>query len=480
MPSFRQNSLCLHLSPAREQRIVRRFSFFMQTNDTRNMIAMYFSMTQSIKSRMSVLAASILLTGTVSAELPSLRLQPFAEGLTSPIALTPLNDGKGSMLLADQVGTISLVSSGGIVRGQPFLSLSHRLTKLNLGFDERGVLGVVAHPKFKENGKIYVTYAAPLRETAPKDWNHTTRVSEFSIMADDNERINLDSEKVLIEYDQPYFNHNGGSLAFGPKDGYLYIASGDGGNANGTGMGHSEIGNSQDLSNLLGKILRIDVNHGSPYSIPADNPFQSEHQKKEIFATGLRNPWRISFDRGGSHALFAADIGQNLYEEVNIITKGANYGWNVREGFHGFNPKKPKESPENSPEKDVRGQSFTDPIIEYKNANAFRNDPEAYGISITGGYVYRGEKIQGLQGQYVFADWSKNWALPSGVLLAAGKNDAGDWSVQVLDAEGPTNGKLGFYITAFGEDDQGELYVLTAGSNALMNKKGKVYKLVSK
>lgn len=435
---------------------------------------------QTFRNSAAVMLTAGLLAVTAKAELPTLTLKPFAEGFTSPIALTPLNDGKGSLLVADQAGTIYLVTSGGIVRGQPFLSLSHRLTKLNLGFDERGILGVAAHPDFKENGKIYVTYAAPLRSSASSEWNHTTHVSEFTTMKEDGERIDLESEKILLQYDQPYFNHNGGSLAFGPTDGFLYIASGDGGNGNGKGIGHSEIGNSQDLTNLLGKILRIDVNHGDPYAIPSDNPFQGEGHRKEIFALGLRNPWRISFDRGGDHQLFVADIGQNLFEEVNIVTKGANYGWNLREGMHGFNPDKPRQVPDESPEKDIRGVSFTDPIFEYKNKNGFRNDSDAFGISVTGGYVYRGEKIEGLKGRYVFADWSRNWAMPDGVLLAASVNGSGEWSVQALDVEGPSNGKIGAYITAFGEDDEGELYLLTNASNGLMNMKGKVYKITSK
>jgi len=423
-----------------------------------------------------VFACSFL--NSVRAEMPAVKLKLFAEGFTSPIALTPLNDGKGTLLLADQVGLVHMVTASGIVRGQPFLSLVHRIAKLNMGFEERGLLGIAAHPDFKENGKIYVYYSAPLRTSAPADWNHTSRISEFTIMEGDADRVDVDSEKVLISIDQPYFNHNGGSLAFGPKDGYLHIAVGDGGNANGRGIGHSEIGNSQDLSNMLGKILRIDVDQGDLYGIPADNPFQGANIKSEIYAIGLRNPWRISFDRGGDHALFAADIGQNLYEEVNIIDRGGNYGWNVREGFHCFNPEKPTETPEACPEKDVRGQLFTNPILEYKNVKAFRNDPDAYGISITGGYVYRGESIDALVGKYIFADWSRNWAVPDGVLLAGSKSDKGQWSLEALELDGEK--KVGSYIVAFGEDMKGELYVLTNASNGLMNRKGKIYKIVAK
>jgi len=447
------------------------------------MTSIYRSMKDVLRngflSGISCAVLAVASSQVTQAELPALKLKLFAEGFTSPSALTPLNDGKGTLLLADQVGLVHLVTASGMVRGQPFLSLTHRMVKLNLGFDERGLLGIAAHPDFKTNGKIYVYYSAPLRESAPSDWNHTARISEFTLMEEDSERIDLDSEKVLLSIDQPYFNHNAGSIAFGPTDGFLYIAVGDGGNANGRGIGHSEIGNSQDLSNLLGKILRIDVNKGDLYGIPSDNPFQGAKVKSEIYALGLRNPWRISFDREGDHTLFAADIGQNLYEEVNIITKGANYGWNVREGFHCFNPLKPMETPEDCPDTDVRGHAFTDPILEYKNVKAFRNDPDALGISITGGYVYRGKSIDGLAGNYIFADWSRNWAMADGVILSGSKGENGQWSLQTAEIEGPADGKIGSYIVAFGEDTKGEIYVLTNATNGLMNRKGKVYKIVA-
>jgi glucose/arabinose dehydrogenase len=452
----------------------------MQTNETRIMKSVNHIIRKTIPSVCFKSLAFVLLFSTLRAEIPRVQLKPFADGFTSPIALTPLNDGKGTLIVADQVGVAHLLTTTGMMRGQPFLSLSHRLTKLNLGFEERGLLGIVAHPDFKNNGKIYVYYSAPLRKSAPKDWNHTTRIAEFKTVEGDSETIDLASERILIEYDEPYFNHNGGALAFGPSDGFLYIASGDGGNANGRGRGHSEIGNSQDLTNLLGKILRIDVNQGEPYTIPRDNPFQSKGWRGEIFAIGFRNPWRISFDRGGNHSLFAADIGQNLYEEVNVVHKGGNYGWNVREGFHCFDPENPTKTPENCAENDHRGHAFVDPIVEYKNIKAFKNQSDAFGISITGGYIYRGKAIQGLQGYYVFADWSRNWAIPDGVILAA-KPDEGDgpWKIQSLPTFENQDGHVGRYITAFGEDRKGELYVLTNASNGLMNRKGGVFKMVA-
>lgn len=412
-----------------------------------------------------------------AADAPSVGLRSFAEGFTSPIALIPFPDGDGSLLVADQVGIVSILSKSGVLKGQPFLALTDRMTKLNQGFDERGLLGLALHPSFSENGKLYVYYSAPLRNSAADDWDHTSRISEFTVMADDDQRVDLSSERVILEIDQPYFNHDGGCIAFG-FDGFLYIASGDGGNANGVGRGHSKIGNSQDLSNLLGKILRIDINSGAPYAIPADNPFSGENVRPEIYALGLRNPWRFSFDRGGEHRLFAADIGQTLYEEVNIIERGGNYGWNVREGTFCFDPKNPKASPDNCPETDLRGQPFVDPILEYKNANGFRNDPEAKGISITGGYVYRGSAIPALQGSYVFADWTVNWALPMGAIYFASPAQSGNaWTLHDLPLKGLAGGKIQAYVTAFGEDSEGELYVLTNGLNGLSQRKGKIYKL---
>ena len=217
-----------------------------------------------------------------AADAPSVGLRSFSEGFTSPIAMVPFPDGDGSLLVVDQIGIVSIVSQSGVLKGQPFLALSDRLTKLNQGFDERGLLGLALHPSYAENGKLYVYYSAPLSAGAAADWDHTSRISEFTVRADDDQRVDMASERVLLEFDQPYFNHDGGCIAFGP-DGYLYIASGDGGNANGVGRGHSEIGNSQDLSNLLGKILRIDINQGAPYSIPSDNPFTGENVRPEIY-----------------------------------------------------------------------------------------------------------------------------------------------------------------------------------------------------
>lgn len=405
-------------------------------------------------------------------------LKQIAEGFTSPIALVPLDNGSGRILIADQVGTVHILNKEGKLEEKLFMDVRDRLTKLNEGFDERGLLGLALHPRFKENRRLFVYYSAPLREKAPTGWDHTSHISEFKVSGQDLMQVDMASERILLEIDEPQFNHNSGRLAFGP-DGHLYISVGDGGNANDTGLGHPPQGNGQDVTTLLGKILRIDVDGKNPYGIPSDNPFVDGKGRPEIFAYGLRNPWGVSFDRGGAHELFAADVGQNAFEEVNIIIKGGNYGWHLREGFHCFDPKKPNSPPQDCPKVGANGEPLLDPILEYKNLKAFAKDAEARGISVTGGYVYRGKALPHLHGRYIFADWSRNWALPDGTLFVASRPSAGDskkWSMEPIELTTP--GKLGAYIVGFGEDGDGELYVLTNGRNSLSGKTGKVFKLV--
>lgn len=441
-----------------------------------------------------LLASILLLTLTprpaAAAEGRSgIGLKMIAEGFTSPTALIPLEDDSGRFLVADQIGIIHLLTREGAKAEQPFFDARSRLAKLNQSFDERGLLGLALHPRFKENRKVYLTYSAPLRPSAPKDWfnapdfkasdTSTLRVSEFKVLPNDSGRADPASERVLLEIDKPYMNHNAGCIAFGP-DGYLYISVGDGGNANDEGRGHSPQGNGQDTTVLLGKILRIDVDKGDPYGIPSDNPFaDGKKGRPEIFAYGIRNSWRISFDRGGSHELFAGDVGQTMFEEVNIIQRGGNYGWNIREGFHCFNRQDPLHPRENCPNVGASGEPLLDPILEYKNINGHRKDPEARGISVTGGYIYRGKALPQLEGKYLFGDWSRNFVLPDGVLLVAtrpGPSAGKNWSLEPLKLVSPE--KVGAFIVAFGQDADGELYVLTNGRNAVTGNTGKVYKLV--
>jgi glucose/arabinose dehydrogenase len=402
----------------------------------------------------------------------------WSQGYVSPIDLVELPGTNRVFLVADQIGVIHVVSAQGSVRPEPFLDLRGRLTKLNQGFDERGLLGMALHPRFAENRRFFVFYSAPLRTGAPADWDHTGRVSEFKVAAGDPLRADPASERLLLEIDEPHFNHNGGRLAFGP-DGYLYIGVGDGGAAHGVGKGHSPKGNGQDPHNLLGKILRIDIDHGDPYALPPDNPLMDQDGRPEIYAWGLRNPWGLTFDRGGSHELFVADVGQDAFEEVDIVTKGGNYGWNLREGFICFDPQNPLRPPADCPKVNPEGQRLIDPILAYKNFKRFAKDPEAKGISVTGGYVYRGSALPQFVGAYVFGDWSRSWTKAEGSLFVARRpaDNAGPWNMAALDLATHPGGIIPGYVIALGQDLQSELYVMTNDSNAVTGRTGKIYRL---
>lgn len=403
------------------------------------------------------------------------------EGLVSPMILTSIPDGSGNQVIVDQVGTAHLYTKDGKLAEELFLDLRPKMTTLRQGFDERGFLGLAFHPKFKQNRKFYVYYSAPIRAGAPEKWDHTSHISEFTVDAKNPKRADASSERIVMQIDQPSFNHNGGRIAFGP-DGYLYIGVGDGGAGNDKGIGHGPKGNGQDKDNILGKILRIDVDGKQPYAVPQDNPFVNGGGKPEIYAYGIRNPWGISFDKGGKRELFAADVGQGMFEEINIIVKGGNYGWNLREGLIGFNPENPIKPPETPAATAADGGKFIDPIVAYKNraGNPGGSGTEIKGTSVTGGYVYRGKAIPALEGKYVFADWTRNPGVGDGVIIVATrpKDGAGQWPYEALMVDNLPNGKLGGYVTAMGEDEAGELYVLLNGRNAVTGQTGKVYKIV--
>jgi glucose/arabinose dehydrogenase len=450
-----------------------------------------------MRSRSPVVVAVAILAALnvalANASQRAVALELVAEGFTSPSVLTALPGGGGDRVIADQIGTVHVLDKAGRLEEALFLDLRGRMTALRQNFDERGLLGLAFHPRFMENRKFYVYYGAPLREGAPAGWDHTSHVSEFKVKPGNPREADLATERVLLRIDEPQFNHNGGRLAFGP-DGFLYIGIGDGGNKNDEGDGHSPQGNGQDLTTLLGKILRIDVDRrggGREYGIPADNPFANGGGRPEIFAWGIRNPWGLTFDRAGKRELFAADVGQSMYEEVNIIVKGGNYGWRLREGFVAFDPATPLNPPERVPITAADGTPLRNPIIAYKNFKGHPGEDPLKGISVTGGYIYRGRALPELQGRYVFGDWSRNWGVPDGVLFAAtrpavpsanspsaGPASAGEWKLETLNVGNLERGRLKGYIVAFGEDDEGELYVLTSQRNTLTGKTGKVYKLM--
>lgn len=413
-------------------------------------------------------------------------LKLIAEGLSAPMALASIPDGSGRLLVAEQSGVISLLDRDGKKTEQPFLDLRERMVAINKGMEERGLLGLSLHPQFKSNRKFYVVYSAPRRTNAPPKWDHTERLSEFKAGTDFSV-ADPASERVILEIDEPDWNHNSGRLAFGP-DGFLYMSVGDGGAFNDVGdvargRGHPPEGFGQRLDTLLGKVLRLDVDRGSPYGIPKDNPYADGKQGlPEIFAYGLRNPWGMSFDRGGKHGLILADVGQDRWEEINVIVNGGNYGWRLREGFDGFDPKNPRSAPTNTVLVGADGKPFVDPVLTYKTLRGRGTDSNAFGVTVTGGYVYRGKAMPSLVGKYVFADWSRSMAIPDGTLLVAtippGHAAGARWTVEPLALKEFPNGRIKSYIWALGEDAEGELYVLANGINSAFGTKGKVFKLV--
>lgn len=417
-----------------------------------------------------VLAAGVLMDRPFTESQASVGLELVAAGFNSPVHLVSPPDGTGRRFVVDRVGVVYIIDDEDRVLDEPFLDLRDSVVPLRPAYDERGLLGFAFHPDYADNGRFFVYYSIPPRPQAPPGFDHTSRVAEFTVSADNPNRADRGSERVVIEIDQPQFNHNAGALAFGP-DGYLYIAVGDGGGANDDGPGHGPMGNAQDLNTLLGKILRIDVDGGRPYAVPPDNPLVGRAGRDEIFAWGFRNPFRMAFDRGGSHELFVADVGQNLWEEVNIVHGPGNYGWRIKEGTHWFDPSRPNDIITDGPSVGPGGEPLVDPIIEYRNRKLPGADGP--GITVIGGYVYRGRALPELVGQYVFADWSKSFNRGSGVLMTAQRpaTPGEKWPWQVVL-------ELDAFVLGMGEDGDGELYVLTTDATGPVGATGQVFKIV--
>lgn len=340
-----------------------------------------------------------------------------------PILLTNAGDGSNRIFVPSQQGIVhAFENNEDAAETKVFLDISDRV-KYSDKENEEGLLGLAFHPKFKDNGQFFIYYTtkkAPLLSI----------ISRFRVPAGNPDKALADSEEVLMEIPQPFWNHNGGTIAFG-KDGFLYVGLGDG------GAGNDPLENGQNYNALLGSILRIDVDHRDPgkkYAIPKDNPFVGKPETQpEIYAKGLRNIWRMAFDRE-TGTLWCADVGQNLWEEINLITKGGNYGWNLREGQHPFGLKASGPRPD-----------LIEPIWEYDHQ---------VGLSITGGTVYRGKKLPELVGKYVYADYitGKIWAL---------KYD--EAAKKVISNEAIPSDKLP--IISFGEDEQGEVYFTMVTAN---------------
>lgn len=308
------------------------------------------------------------------------------------------------------------------------------------------------------------------------DYDHKSVVAEYLVSGDDANAADPESERVLMEIDEPQFNHNSGMLAFGPDDGFLYISVGDGGAGNDVALGHTPgTGNAQDTSNILGNVLRIDVDGGVPFGIPGDNPFVGEAGLDEIYAFGLRNGFRFSFDMGGTHRLFLGDAGQNLFEEVHIVNKGDNLGWNLLEGAHCFDSNNSAVAPDSCDGVDAEGRPLVEPILEYPHLSP---DGVPMGVSVIGGYVYRGSWIPGLVGDYIFGDFSSEFGNSDGTLFAADEAADGTWVMRELEVDGSANGRLGRFLLGFGQDEEGEVYVLTTENLAPVGSTGQVHRIV--
>ena len=405
----------------------------------------------------------------------AVELAPLATGLTSPMGLTHAGDGSDRLFVYDQDGRVHLIKDGA-VQANPFLDARDHLVSLSAGFDERGLLGLAFHPDFATagapgEGKLYTYTSEPVVANADftttepvAEHNHQSVVAEWRVDAGNPDQVDSDSRRELMRIDQPQFNHNAGAIKFRESDGYLYIALGDGGGGNDTGAGHSEGGNSQDLSNVHGSILRIDpldpaLTAGSPnaasangqYRIPADNPLLSDASAiDEIFAYGLRNPWKFSFD-AVTDRLIVGDVGQREVEEVNIVEAGDNLGWAVKEGSFLFDQSDGSIDPEPTV---VEG--LTDPVLEYANNASAHFDGD--GIAIIGGFVYRGSLMPQLQGKYIFGDLSgAGFGTAAGRLFYA---DLDEGWIRELVVDGGDG--LGLYLFGFGEDADGEIYVLAS------------------
>jgi glucose/arabinose dehydrogenase len=411
-----------------------------------------------------------------------LDLKLVADGLVSPIGLVTAPDNSNRLFIIDQAGKIWIVDGSGNKVATPFIDLSSKIVTLNPNYDERGLLGLAFHPDYATNGKFYVYYQLPPRAGGPaggSSWNNLSRISEFTVSSSNADQADMGSEKILLEMDDPQSNHNGGTLAFG-ADGFLYIAIGDGGSANDVAPGHVEDwyaanagGNGQDISaNLFGNILRIDVNSGAPYGIPADNPFVGKEGMDEIYAYGFRNPFRFSFDMGGSHDLILGDAGQALYEEIDVVNKGGNYGWNVKEGRHCFQAANNDTVLASCPTMDNFGNPLIDPVIELNNA---ANPEGGKALTIIGGNVYRGNDISFLKGKYIFGTYAQTNA-PDGELFMA-EPSGSNWNYEEINIQSHPN-DLGYYLKGFGQDRKGEIYLTVSTTGGPSGTNGKVFMLV--
>ncbi len=380
--------------------------------------------TSVVTSTQTVITPTVTPTPGTVQELPDPSgnsWQAVIEGLNQPVGLFNAGDGSGRLFILEQAGLI-LVMKGGTIIPTPFLNLTEKVNCCG----ERGLLGLVFHPRYIDNGYFYVDY------TEKVGTQLYTVIARYKVSTGNPDEADPGSEVRILRIEQPFLNHKGGQLAFGP-DGYLYIGMGDGGSEG------DPLGNGQSLQTLLGKILRIDVDHGDPYGIPADNPFVNGGGLVEIWAYGLRNPWRFSFDKltGG---LYIGDVGQDAWEEIDYLPAGSpgggNFGWSYYEGNHPYR---------GSPPADMQ---FIMPVAEYSHT---------LGNAVIGGYVYQGYSLPAWQGVYVYGDYG------SGRVWGLLRLPDGTWQNREMF-------QTGLNISAFGVDEAGEMYLVDYGGRILQLK----------
>jgi glucose/arabinose dehydrogenase len=336
---------------------------------------------------------------------------PFVSGFSQPLDLQSAGDAR--LFVVEQPGVIKVID-GGEILAQPFLDIQRFV---NASASEQGLLGLAFHPNYADNGRFFVNYT---------DRSGNTVVARFNVSSDPN-LADIDSLRIILRVAQPYRNHNGGGMAFGP-DGYLYIGVGDGGSAD------DPEGNGQKLDTHLGKLLRIDVDSADPYAVPPDNPFSGAEEQPEIWAYGLRNPWRFSFDHS-SGDLYIGDVGQNQWEEIDFLPAnapaGANFGWNVREGAHPF--------------AGDATDGLIDPVTEYGHGD---------GCSVTAGVVVHDPSLPTWDGVFLFGDYC------TGLVWGLARDSNGDWLSETLFS-------TGYRISSFGVDQDGRVYLLDYEGGAI-------------
>jgi glucose/arabinose dehydrogenase len=398
-------------------------------------------------------------------------LKPVAFGMVSPIVGLAAPDNSGRLFIVDQIGKIWIMQNGAVLP-TPFLDVTADMVVPSPGYDERGLLGLAFHPNYTQNGRFFIRYSKSRTGVQGEPCFGTSFGCHEEILAEyqvspGNPNIASPAGTILFRVNKPEFNHNSGDVVFGP-DGFLYFTLGDGGGANDDlhlpNLPHGPIGNGQNIQVPLGKVLRIDVDHGAPYTVPPTNPFIGTGLP-EIWAYGLRNPYRFSFDSrpGGDNRMWLTDVGQDMTEELNFGQIGANYGWAVMEGPHCFDPFNTTTPPAT-----CNNAGMTLPIASYDHNE---------GIAIVGGFVYRGGRVPQMLGKYICGDFARAFTSATGRLFYVDPTNLGG-GVRTLNI-GPDHRELAMFLKGFAQDQDGEIYALASTRLGPAGAVGQVLKIVS-